>query len=108
MVLVNYGGQSIRMDRLRQIRKDRGFTQEALAEASGVDQGTISKLERHGKGGSIDALNQIAEALNVSPAEFFEMPERYRRIIALVDGVPEESREGLIQLLEGAIVLQKG
>lgn len=57
----------VHRDRLIALRKARGWTQEDLAKAAGVSQGTISRLER----GEIraawsDTLPKIAEVLGTS------------------------------------------
>jgi transcriptional regulator with XRE-family HTH domain len=53
-------------ERLKQAREDRGLTQEQLAKAAGVSQGTIANLEA-GLRNSPRKLLNIAEALKVSP-----------------------------------------
>ncbi len=57
---------------LEQLRKQLGLTQEQLAEKSGVDQTTISRLER----GEIkrprwEVVANLARALDVKPEELF-------------------------------------
>lgn len=52
-------------ERLRYIRKQKGWSQEKLAHESGVNQGTISKIEREGQYKSVYAF-QLAEALGVN------------------------------------------
>src|SRR5690348_6188107 len=62
----------------RLARDAKGFTQGELAEASGVAQGTISKIEWGANNGlSDDALNRIAQALG-RPTSFFFQDEHYR------------------------------
>ena len=51
--------------RLRQIRLLRGFTQEELAERSGVSLSTLKLLENQGKG-SLQRLARIADVLGVA------------------------------------------
>lgn len=60
----------------RLARDSRGFTQEELAESSGVAQGTISKLELGLKEIADDALGRIAQALQY-PVSFFAQQEKY-------------------------------
>jgi transcriptional regulator with XRE-family HTH domain len=55
-------------DRLKQIRKARGMSKEALAKAIGVDQSAISKIERgDSKGASAENLLKIAAVLQTNP-----------------------------------------
>ena len=52
--------------RLRQARKDRGFTQEKLAEELNISQKHYSELERGLAGISVDTLIQVSELLDVN------------------------------------------
>ena len=55
--------------RLRDIREKRGLTQVQLAERTGLDQATISRIER-GRGGiDYDVLDRLCAALECEPAE---------------------------------------
>jgi len=55
--------------RVRELRDALGWSQDYLAEVSGVTQKTISRLER-GRSSSIDldVLERLALALRVDPA----------------------------------------
>lgn len=57
-------------------RDSRELTQGELAEASGVTQGTISKLEAGEQDVGEDVVGRIADALRYPPS-FFRQPERY-------------------------------
>ena len=52
--------------RIRTVRRQRGMTLDALAAATGLDKGHLSRLERGHKGPSVASLVQIAEALGVT------------------------------------------
>ncbi|ALR20631.1 MULTISPECIES: helix-turn-helix domain-containing protein [Sphingobium] len=51
------------------LRKDKGLTQERLAEMSGFTQQYISDLERGRRNPSVVTLFHLASALNVTPAD---------------------------------------
>ena len=51
---------------LRAIRKWRGLTQPALAEAAGISQAYLSAIERGDKPGSVAAWKAVAAALGVA------------------------------------------
>jgi transcriptional regulator with XRE-family HTH domain len=53
---------------LRNLRVSRGLSQEAIAQALGVTQGTLSRMEREGIGRT-DNLFAVAAAFNVDPAD---------------------------------------
>lgn len=49
--------------RIAQLRKDRGLTQEHLSEMTGLDRTNIAKIENGRYNVSIDILNKICKAL---------------------------------------------
>ena len=55
--------------KIREIRKNKGLTQEDLAQRSGVAQSAISYIERQGKQPNIDTIIRIANTLGVSIAD---------------------------------------
>ena len=52
--------------RLKALRKQAGETQEQVAEAVGLEPGTISRIERGAKEMSIDSLLMFSEIYRVS------------------------------------------
>lgn len=56
----------ISADKLKQLRIERGLSQELLAKQSGLSLRTIQRLEQAG-GGSPESLLSLSAALNVSP-----------------------------------------
>jgi ribosome-binding protein aMBF1 (putative translation factor) len=70
--------------RLRVLRSIRGWTQEDLADASGLHRTYVSLIERGECNVGIDNIERLAETFGVSLAELFGMtetvaPERARR-----------------------------
>lgn len=55
--------------RLRELRKERGLTQEALAEAADLSGNYISELELGQKVPSLTILVRLAQALEVGASE---------------------------------------
>ncbi len=53
-------------DNCARIRKERGWTQETLAERSGLTQQYISDLERGKRNPTIVTIFELAQALKVS------------------------------------------
>jgi len=49
------------------LRTAKGLSQEALADAAGIDRTYVSALERQKYSLSIDRLDQIASSLGVAP-----------------------------------------
>jgi transcriptional regulator with XRE-family HTH domain len=59
-------------DRIRQLRNERKWTQQMLADHADIGQDHLSELERGKKEIGIRALERIAEALDVRLKQFFE------------------------------------
>jgi len=59
---------------LRRIRHARGMTQEKLAEAAGLSARYIGEIERAEASASVTVLGQIADALEVEPADLIQRP----------------------------------
>ena len=60
---------------LKNLRAAKGLSQEALADAAGIDRTYVSALERQKYSVSIDRLDQIALSLEVEPYQLL-MPAR--------------------------------
>jgi transcriptional regulator with XRE-family HTH domain len=54
---------------IRLLRRRKGWTQRDLAQAAGVTQTTIVRLEKGKRGAMISTIRKVAEALGVPPAE---------------------------------------
>jgi transcriptional regulator with XRE-family HTH domain len=59
--------------RLRELRRAKGFTQERLAYSSDLELSRISRIERGIINTSISQVFQIAAALGLPPKELFDL-----------------------------------
>jgi transcriptional regulator with XRE-family HTH domain len=59
---------------LRQCRRAKGLSQEALAHEAGVDRTYISALERCVYGASITMVDRLAKVLGVEAADLLKRP----------------------------------
>jgi transcriptional regulator with XRE-family HTH domain len=73
--------------RVRDLRKERGFTLEELARVSGVSRAMISKLERGEKNPTLVIAARLAEGLGVSLSRLAGVEERREVVV-----VPKERR----------------
>lgn len=58
--------------KVREIRKSKGLSQEALADIAGVDRSYMGHIERGEKNITLTKIYQIAEALNINASELLE------------------------------------
>ena len=56
------------MEKLRELRVDKGWSQRRLAEEAGVTQTTIWKIE-HGGGANAATLKKLGDVLGVRASE---------------------------------------
>ena len=59
-------------ERLKAIRKTKGYSQEALAEESKVSLKTIQRIENAKNDPTGDTIQRISSALNISPDELLD------------------------------------
>ena len=57
--------------RVRELRKEMGFSQERLASVAGLDRSYLGGVERGSRNVSLKNIVEIARALGVPPAELF-------------------------------------
>jgi transcriptional regulator with XRE-family HTH domain len=60
-------------DRVRELRKSRGFSQEKLAERADLHYTYVGGIERGERNPSLINIGRIAAALGVSLAELFSV-----------------------------------
>jgi transcriptional regulator with XRE-family HTH domain len=89
------------MDNLVRIREARGLTQTQLADAIGVNQATISKIERGVGNPTLDVIQRIAAALRVHPSQLFSRDAKEQRIMAAIENLQsEQAKDAAIVVLE--------
>lgn len=57
--------------RIRGLREERGWSQEALAHEVGIDRTYVGGVERGERNVGVDNIWRIADALGVSASELF-------------------------------------
>ena len=60
---------------IRRIRKEKGISQEELADRAGVNRNYVGMVERCENAPTVDLLEKFAEALGVEPIEFLLQSE---------------------------------
>jgi transcriptional regulator with XRE-family HTH domain len=79
-------------NRLRQLRQDKHLTLKDLATAAGMSQAYLSRVENHKVSLTIAGLEQLAEALDVPMAIFFDEDSRNVPITHTPNGQGERRR----------------
>ena len=95
--------------KIKQIRKQRGFTQEKLAEIIGMDSGYICKMEIGLHTPSLETLAKLSKALNTELADFLDfenlIEQDYKsKLIELINVLPKDKQKQLYKVaraLEG-------
>lgn len=96
--------------RLVTLRKQKGLTQQALADAIGLHITQVKRYEAGSSQPSLEALKKIAQTLRVTTdslifePEELEPDEDLRMQFKAVSNMPTEERQIVKQLLEGMII----
>jgi transcriptional regulator with XRE-family HTH domain len=82
------------MERIRQLRKERGLSQAKLAVMADMDPATLNRLERGTGNPNLKTLERVAEALEVEVADFFPKTQRRSSLEpSLFNGLEDERRD---------------
>lgn len=57
---------------IKTLRKERGLSQESLAERAGLHRNFVSLIERHQSQPTVDTLFRLADALELSAVDLVE------------------------------------
>jgi len=85
--------------KIKELRIEKGLTQEELADRSELTKGFISQIERDLTSPSVDSLLDILEALGTEPGIFFEK-DKNEKIVFKEEDYFETDNEDLNYVLE--------
>ena len=80
-------------NKIRDMRIEKGLTQEELADRSELTKGFISQIERDLTSPSVDSLLDILEALGTDPSYFFKKEENEKITFKDEDFFESENEE---------------
>lgn len=98
-------------ERIRSLRKEKGLTQEALAEKANIHYSYISGIEHADRNISLETLEKIIVALEVVPLEVFQFhlltfdgqrTEKKTALDALASLLVERNTEEILTVLRVA------
>ena len=61
--------------KIKRLRESKNFTQEYLAELVGIEQATLSNIERGKSYPTVETLQKIADSLGVEPYVLYKVDE---------------------------------
>ena len=86
--------------RVRNYRIEKGLSQEKLAELSGCHPTYIGQVERGEKNATLESIEKIASAMNISLAQLFEKIDSYpMKCYELVAAKSKSEQEHLYKML---------
>ncbi|MEW6682526.1 MAG: helix-turn-helix transcriptional regulator [Nitrospirota bacterium] len=91
--------------RIKELRKRRGWTQDQVAERTGIDPKHLSRLEVGAGFPSLDTLERLARVLRVDLKDFFEYahqdhPHTLRAVaVTFVNDATDEQLRLIVKLL---------
>ncbi len=94
---------------IREIRRKKGISQEAIAEALGCDASNYSKIENGVQKLTVENLEKIADFMSEDVTYFFTYPKRYvdedlvnaPERISVTFEVSPDKRDILLKLVTG-------
>ncbi|MGG2201413.1 helix-turn-helix domain-containing protein [Paenibacillus validus] len=95
--------------RIRALRKERGWSQEKLAELADLNASYVGKIERGEKNTTFRSLEKVSGALDISMLELFRYMEpvenvsdkdTFAKIINMLQSSSDEERKKVLQLLQ--------
>lgn len=93
--------------RIKQIRKNAGFTQEKLSELIGIETGSLSTIESGRSFPSLVTLEKISQILNVEMKAFFDydtsitIKDMKKIIVKNIDKIKENQIPYIYKYFEG-------
>ena len=89
--------------RIRELRKQKGLTQEELADRAELTKGFISQIESNRSSPSIATLTDILQCLGTDLPEFFAKSEEETQIVSRTEDYFEKTDEELGNKIEWII-----
>lgn len=101
--------------RIRELRKQRALSQEQLALSAGITPVYLGQVERGQKNATVNTIELICAALNISLANFFTVADGFsavdddigKQILHQLTGLTDAEKSAVLQLVKQALQLRK-
>lgn len=90
-------------NRIAAVRRSKGLTQIDLADRLGINQGSVSRLERSSGGVRLDTLKRVADALECEVADLYDessKAEHIDNLVSIYEGLSADEQQMLLALAE--------
>ncbi|MBR0575092.1 helix-turn-helix transcriptional regulator [Proteiniclasticum sp. BAD-10] len=93
---------------VKQLRTEKGFTQESLGEKTGINRIMISRIEREDFIPSMPQLESLSQVLNFDLSDLLVEKERTNTFVALrSEALNEAEKEGVDRLFKMMLSLRQ-
>lgn len=86
--------------RIKQLREERGWTQDHLASLAKMSRSQLAMIERETRPANTLRLNAIAKALGVPTEHLFASEGPDARLLELLRKMPESDKQALVRIAE--------
>lgn len=103
-------------NRIKELRKERALSQEQLALTAGITPVYLGQVERGMKNATVNTIELICNALNVSLADFFasadncsaiENDDVGKQILHQLTGLSSSEKSIVLQIVKQSLQLRK-
>ncbi len=95
--------------RIKQLRKTKGLTQEKLAEKAHLEPTYLGSVERGERNLTIDNIEKIAKGFRLEPFHFFmfhldavadESTVNQQKVLTLIKSLPAKKKKRILQIMQ--------
>ena len=87
-------------ERIRLLREKKDYSQNRLAELSGISQSHLRRVELGESRISVDHLQMVCDALGVSLKEFFDYTNEQDELISVISTLSPKQKKLLLEILK--------
>lgn len=93
--------------RIKQLREERGWTQDHLASLAKMSRSQLAMIERETRPANTIRLSAIAAALGVATEQLFESHDPDMQLLRVFRALGDQDRETLVRLAESLAAKSK-